>query len=68
MGRYITCTINGRIEDVYKYRFGLQASEMYRIAEELEIGIYHAGIDGDTLILQRSDMAILSHRLSVLPY
>lgn len=56
MGRYITCEINGCIEDVYKYAFGLQSSEMYRIADELNIGVYHEGIEGDTLILERSDI------------
>jgi hypothetical protein len=31
----------GRGKNVWKYVFGLQPSEMYRIYEELEIGEYH---------------------------
>lgn len=41
MGRWIQCRINGQWENVWKYVFGLQSSEMYRIYEELEIGEYH---------------------------
>ncbi|MEO0826802.1 MAG: hypothetical protein AAFX95_22985 [Cyanobacteria bacterium J06639_16] len=41
MGRYITCEISGRSQNVWKYAFGDQPSEMYRIYEELGIGEYH---------------------------
>jgi len=41
VGRWIECKINGQRENVWKYVFGLQPSEMYRIYEELEIGEYH---------------------------
>lgn len=41
MGRYISCKINGQWELVWKYGFGTQSSEMYRIHEELGVGEYH---------------------------
>jgi hypothetical protein len=41
MGRYINCKIAGKDEMVWKYVFGEQNSEMYRISEELAIGEYH---------------------------
>ncbi|WP_332978974.1 hypothetical protein [Microcoleus sp. A003_D6] len=41
MGRYIECKINGELENVWKYVFGAQPSEMYRIYEELGVGEYH---------------------------
>ncbi|MGB3536164.1 MAG: hypothetical protein WBA13_21930 [Microcoleaceae cyanobacterium] len=41
MGRFISCEINGQYEIVWKYGFGVQDSEMYRINTELGIGEYH---------------------------
>lgn len=41
MGRYINCKINGQWEPVWKYGFGAQSAEMYRIYEELGLGEYH---------------------------
>ncbi len=41
MGRYIQCRVNGECHSVWKYRFALQKSEMYRISTELNIGEYY---------------------------
>jgi hypothetical protein len=41
MGRYIRCEVDGKSEMVWKYLFGSQPSEAYRIYEELGIGEYH---------------------------
>ena len=41
MGRYINCKIDGEWEIVWKYVFGAQSSEMYRIHEDLGLGEYH---------------------------
>jgi hypothetical protein len=41
MGRCIKSKINGDWEFVWKYVFGAQPSEMYRICEDLGIGEYH---------------------------
>jgi hypothetical protein len=41
MGRCIESKINGEWEFVWKYVFGAQSSEMYRIYEDLGIGEYH---------------------------
>jgi hypothetical protein len=41
MGRYISCKIGDEYEVVWKYEFGVQASEMYRINDELDIGEHH---------------------------
>jgi hypothetical protein len=41
MGRYISCKIGEEYETVWKYGFGVQNSEMYRICEELGIGEYY---------------------------
>jgi hypothetical protein len=45
MGRYITCEAAGKRETVWKYLFGSQPSEAYRIYEELGIGEYHPFCD-----------------------
>lgn len=41
MGRSIKCEVDGKLETVWKYLFGSQPSEAYRIYEELSIGEYH---------------------------
>jgi hypothetical protein len=41
MGRCIEAKINGDWELVWKYVFGAQSSEIYRIYEDLGIGKYH---------------------------
>lgn len=41
MGRYINCKIADKYEMVWKYAFGEQNSEMYRISKELAVGEYH---------------------------
>jgi hypothetical protein len=41
MGRCIEAKINGDWEFVWKYVFGAQSSEMYRIYEDFGIGEYH---------------------------
>lgn len=41
MGRYVECKINGHWEIVWKYIFGAQSSEIYRIYEDLGLGEYH---------------------------
>jgi hypothetical protein len=41
MGRYINCKIGNEHEIVWKYRFGVQASDLHRISTELGIGEYH---------------------------
>jgi ADP-dependent phosphofructokinase/glucokinase len=40
MGRYIDCLVNGELKTVWKYVFGVQASEMGRIYHELGLGDY----------------------------
>ena len=50
MSRYICCYIDGQWHDVWKYKLGVQPSEMYRIYEELGIGEYHpVGISYKTI-------------------
>jgi hypothetical protein len=41
MGRHINCKIDGKWEMVWRYSFGGQTSEMFRIHEELGIGEYY---------------------------
>jgi hypothetical protein len=41
MGRSISCRVNEKLETVWRYLFGSQPSEMYRIYEELGVGEYH---------------------------
>lgn len=41
MGRCIKAKIQGDWEFVWKYVFGTQSSEMYRIYEDLGVGEYH---------------------------
>jgi hypothetical protein len=64
MGRKITCMINGEPELVYQYKFGVQSSEMYRIASLLRIGL-SSPIDDhyDQLSLKRNDILLLQKYL-----
>lgn len=41
MSRYLESKVNGEWKNVWKYGFGCQPSEMFRIAEELGVGEYH---------------------------
>lgn len=92
MGRYINCEVNGESNEVYKYAFGDQPSEMYRISTELGIGEYHLikyayndedeeydeaptieyideqseEVEGDILILVRSDIEKLNEQIKIL--
>lgn len=67
MGRYINSKINGEYEFVWKYGFGAQSSEMYRIHEELELGKYHRLNDyKDVLILNQKDTEELAEWLGLL--
>lgn len=96
MGRYINCEVNGESKEVYKYAFGDQPSEMYRIFTELGIGEYHLityayneeeedneeaypkepaiqyideqsdDVEGDILILIRSDIERLNEQIDIL--
>jgi hypothetical protein len=90
VGRYINCKIGNEYEIVWKYGFGVQDSEMYRIATELGIGEYHliryvddengkeddfiieyvledqTDVDGDVLILSRSDLGKLEEQIQAL--
>jgi hypothetical protein len=56
MGRHINCMIGDEYESVWKYRFGVQNSEMHRITSDLGIGQYHSLGHSDTLILTRIDI------------
>ena len=94
--RYISCQIGEEYIDVWKYRFGVQNSEMHRVSTELGIGEYHMiryvdnkddddnddpqlkyeyisedetefdDIDGDILILSRSDLEKLDQQIKLL--
>lgn len=65
MGRRIYCG-----EDfVWKYAFGKQSSEQYRVAEELGIGrIVNVSDYGDTLILSKEDIPALEEYLEEKEY
>jgi hypothetical protein len=65
MGRQITCRLSGRDPElVYQYKFGVQASEMYRISSLLGIGAWSPIDDHyDQLELNRSDILLLQNYL-----
>jgi len=52
VGRYITCLFCG--EDIYKYIFGIQASEIARVSTDLKIGKYIES-EWDVLIIYREE-------------
>jgi|GEM_PF-3403630 len=65
MTRQITCRLlSGEPELVYQYKFGVQASEMYRISSLLGIGAWSLIDDHyDQLSLKQSDIALLQNYL-----